>query len=943
MKNGTRYLLILWLIFNFGAYLYAQKVNYLVHSTQFNNTSGFSNNHVLQSFKDSRGMLWAVRDNGIDRFDGSSFKALRKPELTNRSALSILLEDEDHDLWIKRDDQKIFFLNINTERLRNSDEKFGPTFPQNTNFAIRGKDHSFLIQTDVDKIIRYYPGQPPEDFYKEPGMVVAPLLETEDGLVWLESNYNGNGGAMIALGKNRAVERVIPYTNSHIYGKGIWGGDTIHYMTRDSFYVANRGGVLTRKALKMMLPNFTFTDTYIAGPFPRVKVDPSRDLIWIYYSNELYVLDKSLQLMYHFNEPNQLTLRSNVYDLNIGRQQYVWLSSIYGLQKIWFSQNPFQQYLGCDIANAKGADLNSCRAIRQAADGQIYVLAPPSIFKLSKDGNAQKVILGDPLNGLGFVRAMDVDALGNIWYAATALCCYNVFSGKTITYPFDSQGTWAIKKVGQRVWLGNPLTWLDLKDGSLHKVEALNGFDAFEQAEIYDFYPKSPQELWLLSSNGLYVLDIQKGITAHYWKGGKENYYLPADNLRHLLEDSEGRFWIACTEGLLSWNEKDTEKTSLYGIEDGISNNCHGVLADEYGFLWISSDFRLIQFDPKTKRARSYYTSDGLSSDEFNRLSFCKSKSGVLYFGGINGIISFDPKDLATNFEASPSNASLVLTECRLFSGKSNEEEDIRNSVWANSRIDIMPGDRFLRVKVALTDYADPSKIIYKYRIKGFKEDWHLSRENELLVAGLPYGTYVLEVISFAAKGLLVNQKIEIPIKVWRPFYMQGWFFGLLALILAAAVYWYVKWRTKLLKKRKMQLESTVEESTKYLERTISASESATETEAELNEQGLQFLHEVREAIIVELDNTSLDVKMLCRLTGKSESHLHRKLKALTGLPAGRYIHQIRLQEARVLLQQKGLSITEVAFKTGFSDPAYFSRLFSKAFGQSPSAYRADL
>lgn len=942
MQIGTRCLLTLWLIFIIGDYLSGQKGNYLVRSTQFNNASGLSNNHTLQSFKDSRGIFWVVRDNGIDRFDGLNFKPLRLAELEQQPGLIILLEDEGQNLWIKRADQKFFFLHIHTEQLRSSAEKFGPTFPSNANFAIRGKDHSFLIQTDLDKIIRYHPGKPPEDFYKEPGMVVAPLVETAEGLVWLESNHNGKGGAMILLGKNRAVERIIPYSDSHIYGKGIWGGDTIHYLTQDSFYVANRSGILMRKALKSMLPNYSFADTYTTGTFPRIKVDPSRDLIWMYYPNNLYVLDKSLRLVYAFNEPSQWRLRSHINDLNIGRQQYVWLSSLYGLQKICFRLNPFKQYLTHDIGNSTGADLNSCYAIQQAADGQMYVIVPPSVFRLPKDGRATKIIQGDSVNGRTLC-AMDADEAGNLWYVGTTLCCYNVFSGKTTTYPFSSKKNWAIKKIGQRVWMGNPLTWLDLKDGSLHKVEVLNGFEEFKQAEIYNFYPKSSQELWILSSNGLYVLDIQKGITAHYWKGGKGNYYLPADNLRHLFKDAEGRFWIACTEGLLCWNEQDAGKTALFGIDDGVSNNCHGVLADEYGFLWISSDFGLIQFDPKTNRARSFYTSDGLSSDEFNPLSFFQSKAGTLYFGSMNGVVSFDPKDLATNFEVSPSKANLVLTECYLFSGKSNKEEDIRKAVWENSRIDIMPGDRFLSVKFALTDYSDPSKIMYKYRIKGFEEDWHLSRENEVLVSGLPYGAYVLEVISYAANGLPVNQNLEIPIKVWRPFYLQGWFFLLMVLILAAAVCRYVKWRIKVLKNRAMPLESTVEERPQYLERTTSVLESTTEHEAGLNEQELLFLREVREAILVELANTSLDVKMLCRLTGMSESHLHRKLTALTGLSVGRFIHQVRLQEARVLLQHKVLSISEVAFRTGFTDPAYFTRLFRKTFGQSPSAYRAGL
>ena len=69
-----------------------------------------------------------------------------------------------------------------------------------------------------------------------------------------------------------------------------------------------------------------------------------------------------------------------------------------------------------------------------------------------------------------------------------------------------------------------------------------------------------------------------------------------------------------------------------------------------------------------------------------------------------------------------------------------------------------------------------------------------------------------------------------------------------------------------------------------------------------------------------------------------SRAQLYRKVKALTGDSVGNIINEIRLEEGRRLLKTTDYNVSEVAFRVGFKDPAYFSRLFSKKFGVPPSS-----
>jgi len=72
-----------------------------------------------------------------------------------------------------------------------------------------------------------------------------------------------------------------------------------------------------------------------------------------------------------------------------------------------------------------------------------------------------------------------------------------------------------------------------------------------------------------------------------------------------------------------------------------------------------------------------------------------------------------------------------------------------------------------------------------------------------------------------------------------------------------------------------------------------------------------------------------------------SRAQLHNKIKALTGRSTGLYIRYIRILEARKLLNDPELNISEIAYDVGFGDPAYFTRCFKDEFGKAPSEFRS--
>lgn len=89
----------------------------------------------------------------------------------------------------------------------------------------------------------------------------------------------------------------------------------------------------------------------------------------------------------------------------------------------------------------------------------------------------------------------------------------------------------------------------------------------------------------------------------------------------------------------------------------------HGVLEDEYGKLWISTDKGLGSLQLKTETFRNYVEVDGLQSNQFTENAFCRAKNGEMYFGGINGITVFHPAQLVDN----PYTPQVIITQLSLF------------------------------------------------------------------------------------------------------------------------------------------------------------------------------------------------------------------------------------------------------------------------------------
>ena len=107
--------------------------------------------------------------------------------------------------------------------------------------------------------------------------------------------------------------------------------------------------------------------------------------------------------------------------------------------------------------------------------------------------------------------------------------------------------------------------------------------------------------------------------------------------------------------------------------------------------------------------------------------------------------------------------------------------------------------------------------------------------------------------------------------------------------------------------------------------------------EKKLSKLDEKFMNKVIDVINTHISEEEFSIEQFGKEAGMSRSQIHRKLKALTGKSPSLYLRSVRLSRAKQMIQAREANISEIAYRVGFSSPAYFSRCFKEEFGYPPS------
>ena len=305
----------------------------------------------------------------------------------------------------------------------------------------------------------------------------------------------------------------------------------------------------------------------------------------------------------------------------------------------------------------------------------------------------------------------------------------------------DAQGT---------LWIGTNKGLIEVPDGA----------NSVRQFICHTYDPKNPKSI---SSNWI-------------------THILPDPRLPQIL-------WIGTRGGGLNRFDKTTREFSFIteGPESLPDNVVYGILPDEMGNLWCSTNHGICRYAPQDKTFTVYREAEGLLSTEFNTASFLKGQDGYFWFGGVNGLNAFRPSEIQVA-EAAP---SVYITEISVLG--------VQVLPDVNNRLKLKSDQNNLTIHFAISDFRNTNGNRYHYRLNG--GEWiPLGNAHSATFSALPPGEYLLEVEGATADSPWSKESARLYLQIEPPWYNAWPAWLLYAALLVAAITIFIRYRLQLFK-----------------------------------------------------------------------------------------------------------------------------------------------
>jgi ligand-binding sensor domain-containing protein/signal transduction histidine kinase len=410
--------------------------------------------------------------------------------------------------------------------------------------------------------------------------------------------------------------------------------------------------------------------------------------------------------------------------------------------------------------------------------------------------------------------------------------------------------------------------------------------------QVNIIFQDSMSRLWVGTlENGLNRFNPQDGTFIHYLHDPNDPNTIVNNSIQTIFEDSRGNLWIGTNGGGLNLFHPETDSFTHYQDLHGLpSNIIYGIVEDDAGYLWLSTNYGISRFDPIIESFSNYAAQDGLQGNEFNPGAYANGLYGEIYFGGINGLTVFDPLQVTTDEYQPP----LVLTAFT----QDNQPVELESSVEYLENITLVWPDNYFEFEFAALGFSRPENNQYAYMLENYDTDWFYAGNQRFgRYASLPGGEYTLLLKAANPDGVWSEESLAIKITVIPPFWQTNWFRVVVALaagFLVLVVYWI---NLNRIQNRSRELENLIRERTadlqKYteeLEALYSADEKMLRTQTishvyqVLVDVAIQMLHADGGAVLEwQAESTRFQCVVCEGYTDETRQTLNTQLSILIG------------------------------------------------------------
>ncbi|NDV80421.1 two-component regulator propeller domain-containing protein [Bacteroides sp. 51] len=774
--------------------------------------NGLSQSNVKAIIQDSYGFMWFGTKNGLNRFDGTSIVQMDCDDYVagkGNHNITALFEDKDRNLWVGTD-KGVFLYNPRTDIFTVIDDVTEDGMVMDNWVADIVGDSVGNIWIVVpsrgvfcyrDSTLRYYATTDKMDTNRGPNCICV----RRNGEVWV-----GSWGVELFC-YNPATDSFKQYTEDK-YGNSLQGknissicdyGDCIAITVHEG--EVKKYNPQTNVFQDIYLPGMS--DTFIQ------KVVSFDNELWIGTHKGLFVVDEAKNKVVHLKEDLMRSFSLSdkmIYTMYRDREGGIWIGTMFGgINYLPHRDLQFDKY----VPGSDGHSLSTkrIRELTEDSRGNIWigteddginVLNPANgevrQVRYNKPGSKAHLITlsmatyGEDIYCGLFKQGLDIIHLPGEKVTTYSNEDLNIEEGSVYFCYIDSRGyKWV--GAGWGLYRAEPNTF------------RFNRLEDVGYSWIFDILEEDDGTLWFTSlSSGVFKYNRQEDSFKHYSSIEGDGRTLRSNSVSSVMKDSKGRIWFSTDRGGICRYNRDTDDFTTFSVKEGMPDDvAYKILEDDRGNLWFGTNKGLVRFNPETNDIRVFTTKDGLLGNQFNYKSALKARNGRFYFGGIDGLIAFDPNTP----ERSDYRPPIYISKFSIY----NEEvtvhtpgSPLKECIVHTDKI-VLPYDQSnISFDVALLSYSTAEANQYYYMMEPLDRDWIRAASNQnISYAKLPPGDYVFKVkATHGGSGDPSTRSMVI--SILPPWWLSFWAYLLYTLLcICIVVGWFLWYRRR--KERQME------------------------------------------------------------------------------------------------------------------------------------------